>query len=836
MTPQSILHDNRDQSQDQDHSKDNDNLSKQSHTITFIEFLESHQSSWSVFVFYLWYIFIFLVTIFLRALETSFHTMHIQHHSASPLEVLRLVSLFPIGLHLYHHLQQSYFLRWTPQPFHLWQIGNLFIFLVTAIAAFILFYSSLSNKCTAPLCTDDDRTSDSGLQSNLLLQSVVIAIVSPILVKAHSAWCVVISYLLSFVLTLSAAVLQDRCVVTLFTIIIMYTLGTIILYDNEQTLHVLYLNYINHEEHLMIRLKTTNEKELLLMKGEELRYLIGNVAHDLKSPLHGFALELEILRQRLEHSQDNASLECITNLHRISSFLLMTINRAIDFSKVSSGLLLVPSLETIDINATMDWAVKCVSPLNELPIKIEPLSDSIGVGHVITDKHWLMENLLCLLSNAQKFTGEGQITLRCGLESGESKGNIEQGRDEKSMVNWLTPSPSRLLLSAASDSVTTKDSFLPLRHSSSQTSSTLSLNLNLLVRIEVEDSGIGTRPEERAELFLPFKQAQRRVGGTGLGLYSLAKRVEALGGSFGVTDRRDGAIGSLFWFNFPYRPDESIGRMAASARLSENLPDDEFAMHSQVNENNIEVTGRPFASSPRDGHRISLPFAPSPSIDHRPEEETMKSKQSAPSLSLDYRILLVEDSVLIQKTTSRALTSVGCVVDIARHGLECLKMVKEREYDFILMDIQMPVMDGIEATKRLREMEAIEQEEYLSRPLSVIVERGGDGVETKGSADSVIGITSLSREEGDDQPKGLVFDSLIDAMENGTCKAIELSNLSSKRWRHPQVIIGLSANSDSVTKEEALQAGMNEFLSKPLAVSRLKKCFEQISSHNSPPL
>jgi len=91
----------------------------------------------------------------------------------------------------------------------------------------------------------------------------------------------------------------------------------------------------------------------------------------------------------------------------------------------------------------------------------------------------------------------------------------------------------------------------------------------------VEDNGIGLSPEMMANLFRPFKQAQRMTGGTGLGLYSLAKRlhcisyyfvssfytapfsrIEALNGCYGVSNRHDGEQGCLFWFEIPYRPDE----------------------------------------------------------------------------------------------------------------------------------------------------------------------------------------------------------------------------------------------------------------------------------------
>ena len=76
----------------------------------------------------------------------------------------------------------------------------------------------------------------------------------------------------------------------------------------------------------------------------------------------------------------------------------------------------------------------------------------------------------------------------------------------------------------------------------------------MMLTFYVEDNGIGISEEKQQVLFQPFKQAQRLAGGTGLGLFSLARRLEALGGRYGVCGRSDGASGSVFWFSFPYRP------------------------------------------------------------------------------------------------------------------------------------------------------------------------------------------------------------------------------------------------------------------------------------------
>ncbi len=75
-------------------------------------------------------------------------------------------------------------------------------------------------------------------------------------------------------------------------------------------------------------------------------------------------------------------------------------------------------------------------------------------------------------------------------------------------------------------------------------------------------------------LFSPFKQAQRFAGGTGLGLFSLARRVEALKGAYGVKKRRDEKQGALFWFTIPYRPDPTAQLKTQVSSLANR-----FALH-----------------------------------------------------------------------------------------------------------------------------------------------------------------------------------------------------------------------------------------------------------------
>ncbi len=162
--------------------------------------------------------------------------------------------------------------------------------------------------------------------------------------------------------------------------------------------------------------------------------------------------------------------------------------------------------------------------LAELPANVCPL--------LITDRHWLAENVLCLLSNAVKYSDGGAICIDVGLTYVRDQDLDAGGASSSSDADASSARP--------------------------------------MVRISVEDSGIGVPDAVRATLFQPFHQGQKMAGGTGLGLYSLRKRMEALGGRCGVASRSDGARGSAFWFEFPYRADPSASaspRAASSSTL-----------------------------------------------------------------------------------------------------------------------------------------------------------------------------------------------------------------------------------------------------------------------------
>ncbi len=187
------------------------------------------------------------------------------------------------------------------------------------------------------------------------------------------------------------------------------------------------------------------------------------------------------------------------------------------------------------------------------------------------------------------------------------------------------------------------------------------------ISYSVRDTGIGMDAPTLARLFQPFAQADesttRKFGGTGLGLKISQDLVHAMGGDIQVES--EAGIGSRFWFTLPATPaPEAIGDTAPPL--------------------NIVVAT---AETP-----------PDPAV----AAETVVADETA----LHGHVLLVEDNRINQMVATRMLGKLGLSYDIANHGGEALQRLQERDYALILMDMEMPEMDGQEATRRIRAMES----------------------------------------------------------------------------------------------------------------------------------
>ena len=188
----------------------------------------------------------------------------------------------------------------------------------------------------------------------------------------------------------------------------------------------------------------------------------------------------------------------------------------------------------------------------------------------------------------------------------------------------------------------------------------------LLLRFEVSDTGIGISPHKLSSLFQPFTQldssSTRRFGGTGLGLAITKRLAQMMGGDAGV-ESTPGA-GSTFWFNANLRR----GDEAAATATGTNI---------------LRAESRNFEG---------------------------------------YTILLAEDNAVNREVALELLRGCGFEVEVACDGLQAVERARGKLYDIVLMDMQMPVMDGLNATRAIRAMPDWEHRPIVALSANVFAE------------------------------------------------------------------------------------------------------------------
>lgn len=359
------------------------------------------------------------------------------------------------------------------------------------------------------------------------------------------------------------------------------------------------------------------------------------------------------------------------------------IDDVLTLSKLDSNLLLITPVEvqpSLFIGNALKMFDNELQKNNvELRFKVDDSYVTTGINWVKLDPSRVAQVLINLLSNAIKFTST----------------QVDQQKQRKITVS----------VGASSDRPTSTNGVKylarnPKRNDMTDTPEWGTGDLVYLL-VQVQDTGKGLHEHESKFLFQRFSQTSPRThvqyGGSGLGLFISRELTELQGGEIGV--QSDAGIGSTFAFFVKARRTKAPGSGSRSSDTSRQPSGQDFDIGKERVLDPAALTRLP--------HRTG-----SPSVMAAKKMEGKKSQLTISDVSK--HVLVVEDNLVNQKVLSKQLKGAGCVVSVANHGGEALAFLEKsrfwvdggtEELSVILMDLEMPVMDGLTCVKRIRELQ-----------------------------------------------------------------------------------------------------------------------------------
>ncbi len=378
---------------------------------------------------------------------------------------------------------------------------------------------------------------------------------------------------------------------------------------------------------------------------------LANMSHEIRTPMNGVLGMAQLL---FTTPLNDEQQEFVQTIQDSGEILLTVINDILDFSKIEAGMLTIVS-RPMSVQNLMRSTLKLLLPQAQaknlrLNFHISPNVPATICG----DSSRLTQVLLNLVSNAIKFTTTGEVSICLKGHFGDH----------------ASDDPSH---SGATSKLPTSKPHIMAPHQFNQDQADLGSQDYKLqdykLIFSVQDTGIGINATVMERLFEPFTQADnsasRSYGGTGLGLAISRRLVELMGGKIWVE-------------SLGYRRDNITNAVTPTTYKSGS----EFHF-------TVKVQIPP---------QVKSNVAPSKSMD------TSQGFDPTIAQRFPLRILIVEDNLVNQKITHIIFRKLGYQPDLANDGCAAITQVEHHDYDLILMDLHMPNMDGLTATKVIRSM------------------------------------------------------------------------------------------------------------------------------------